>query len=417
MFRAFAAATLALSLMLRVATAEPPASAPSAGWHDDLRTLVETLSTKHKNAFTKVSREQFEAAAKGLDARLDSLTDWQIYLEMKRLVAMVGDGHTMLDDSKGRFPRRFYPFSVLLLKEGVYITATTEAQRPLLGMRITRIGSTSIDEAITKLGAIIPHENRQWLLNQVRLWIMSPDALAFVGVIDDMDHASFTLADASRKETTVVLAPMLKTEQQTPDPQLTQDKLALTLRQRANGQVYGSMMLPDSRDLYIWYDACSDAKDKTVAQFAQETLAAIEREKPEKIIIDLRRNGGGNSALIQPLVKGLASREAASGGKIFALIGRSTFSSGVWAAEDLKKQARAILLGEPTGGKPNSFGEQRSVDLPHSGLTLRYSTKKWTRDPDGDPENLNPDVLAEQTYADLIAGRDAALEAARAYKP
>ena len=323
--------------------------------------------------------------------------------------------HANLDDSKGRLPKRFYPFSVLLLSDGVFVTATTDAQKAPLGSRITRIGSTDIDQAIERLGAIVPHENKPWLLNQVRPWIMSPEALAFVGVIDDMEHASFTFADAAGKETTVVLSPMQAGERQTPDPRLAQDKIAMTLRQRANGQIYGSMLLPDSRDLYVWYDACSDAKDKTVAQFAQETLDAIERDKPERIIIDLRRNGGGNSALIGPLVKGLSSREAASG-KVFALIGRNTFSSGLWAAEDLKRQAHAILVGGPTGGKPNSFGENRFIELPHSGLTLYYATKKWIRDPNADPPSLDPDVLVEVTYADLVGGHDPAIDAVRAYK-
>ena len=95
------------------------------------------------------------------------------------------------------------------------------------------------------------------------------------------------------------------------------------------------------------------------------------------------------------------------------LIGSNTFSSGLWAAEDFKRQAHAILVGTPTGGRPNSFGEQRSVELPHSGLTLYYSTRKWVRDPHHDPESLEPDVLVEATYADLVGGRDAVLDAAR----
>lgn len=424
-------AVLALIVLgAREVDAAPPSTAPAAtnpgaslsvdDWREDLHALVETLASKHKNAFTKVSREQFEAAASEIDTRLDALNDWQRYIEFKRLVAMVGDAHTNIDDTKGRLPRRFYPFSVLLLKDGVCVTATTPELQSLLGSRLSKIGSTDIDAAIERVGEIVPHENHAWLLNQVRVWINSPEALAALGLIDDMEHASFTFTDAAEKETTIMLAPMPKGQGQTPAPDLTPQRLPLTLRPRAT--VFGSMVLPDSRDLYVWYDSCSDMKDKTVAQFAQETLDTIERDKPERIIVDLRRNGGGNSALIGPLVRGLAKREttrdadgAWGAAGVFVLIGRNTFSSGLWAAEDFKKQAHAVVVGGPTGGRPNSFGEVRSVQLPHSGFTLHYSTKKWTRDPDSDPDSLEPDVLAESTYADLIAGRDVAIDAAREY--
>lgn len=399
----------------------PTASAPSkldaAAWRADLHALADALATRHKDAFTQVSREQFSAAVNDLDARIGNLSDAQVVLEFKRLVAMVGDAHTQLGDAKGRFNRPYFPFSVLLLGDGVYITATTPAQTSLLGKKIARVGSTPIDEVIAKLGAIIPHENDAWLRVQARMLLMSPDALQFVGVIDDPQQASFTLADEAGVENVVTLALMQPGERQSPDPRLAQNNLAPTLRQRPTGAIYASMMLPDSRDLYVWYDSCSDMQGKTVAKFAAETLDRIERDKPERIFIDLRRNSGGNSALILPLIKGLAGRDdLKQRGRLFVLIGPGTFSSGLWAAQDLRKSTSAILVGSPTGGKPNSFGEQRSVQLPNSGLTLFYSTKKWMRDPDGDPDSLEPDLLIEATYADLIGGKDAVLDAARAHK-
>ena len=201
------------------ASAQPPTTGPEiqmaaridpAAWREDVHVLVQTLADKHVDAFTKVSREQFDAAVKDLDGRIDVLTDWQMYLECRRLVAMVGDAHTSLGDGKGRFVNHYYPFSVLLLGDGVYITATTQAQRSLLGMKITRIGSVSIDEAIQRMGAIISHENDSWLRNQVRMWLMSADALAFVGLVDDPERASFTLADATGKQVTVTLSPIFR---------------------------------------------------------------------------------------------------------------------------------------------------------------------------------------------------------------
>ena len=40
-----------------------------------------------------------------------------------------------------------------------------------------------------------------------------------------------------------------------------------------------------------------------------------------------------------------------------------------------QNDTEAIFIGEPTGGRPNHFGEVKSFNLPNSGLSVRYSTK------------------------------------------
>lgn len=411
--RHFIAGLLALISASGVAPRPAEQDKRLSGWREDLHALVETLPKKHKDPFTIVTREKFDAAAKDLDGRLDKLTDWQIYLEFKRLAAMIGDSHTTVGDSKGRYPRRAYPFSVVLLSDGVFVVAASEAQRSLLGRRLVKIADTDAGTAVRRLGEIIPHENDSWLRHMARQWLISPEIHFALGLIKDPDNAPFTFRDAAGAETTVTLAPMAKGERQSALA-LKPDELPLSRRPRQSN--YGSAILPDSRDLYVWYDKCQDAKDKTVSAFALETLSAIEREKPERVIIDLRQNDGGNSALIQPLVFGLALRKELAG-KLFVLIGRGTFSSGLWAAQDLKTRAKGVLVGEPTGGKPNSFGEVRSFDLPNSGLTVYYSTKLWKRDPTADPRSLMPDVPVAVSSTDFFSQRDAAIDAVRAYKP
>ena len=75
-----------------------------------------------------------------------------------------------------------------------------------------------------------------------------------------------------------------------------------------------------------------------------------------------------------------------------------------------------MVLGEPTGQKPNTYGEMRNFTLKNSKLQVTYSTKLF-RTEEGDPESMTPDVLVEPTRDDVLAGRDPVLEAAAAYKP
>ena len=46
------------------------------------------------------------------------------------------------------------------------------------------------------------------------------------------------------------------------------------------------------------------------------------------------------------------------------------------AALSLWHGFRATLVGEPTGGKPNAYGDVRTFSLPNSRLVIRYSTKR-----------------------------------------
>jgi C-terminal processing protease CtpA/Prc len=99
-------------------------------------------------------------------------------------------------------------------------------------------------------------------------------------------------------------------------------------------------------------------------------------------------------------------------GRLFVIIGRSTFSAGKDFALDVARNTEAIFVGEPTGGMPNNYGYSVIVRLPNSGIEVGIaSTYVFKgRSQDLDPW-LEPDIVVPVTAADYFAGRDAALEA------
>jgi len=131
------------------------------------------------------------------------------------------------------------------------------------------------------------------------------------------------------------------------------------------------------------------------------------------VVLDLRNNEGGNTAVLKPLLAGFADR--ISSGAIppsavaAAIIGRETFSSAVLNAVELK-QSGLTLVGESAGWNPNGFGEVHSFTLPYSGLLVSYSTRKFSPGVPG--SSLDPDVAVDVTWADYAAERDAFLAAA-----
>jgi hypothetical protein len=83
----------------------------------------------------------------------------------------------------------------------------------------------------------------------------------------------------------------------------------------------------------------------------------------------------------------------------------------MWTADDMRKLG-AVLVGSPTGGKPNSYGNTSTLQLPNSLLQVSYSTRYYQLFNGADPPWLAPELAVDETIADLRAGRDPLLEAA-----
>lgn len=97
-------------------------------------------------------------------------------------------------------------------------------------------------------------------------------------------------------------------------------------------------------------------------------------------------------------------------------MGRGTFSSGFMNARELQVEHKAVWIGEPSGQKPNAYGELKNFVLPNSNLRINYSTKFWELFPGEKRTFLPVDVPVERTFADYAAGRDTTLEKALNYK-
>lgn len=95
----------------------------------------------------------------------------------------------------------------------------------------------------------------------------------------------------------------------------------------------------------------------------------------------------------------------------YVLIGRQTFSAAVSSADRLRRKAKAVLVGEPTGGLRSGFGEAPVRQLPRSKLSVQWTIKNF-----GSSGAIDPDRPVKYVFADLRAGRDPALEAALAAK-
>ncbi len=100
-------------------------------------------------------------------------------------------------------------------------------------------------------------------------------------------------------------------------------------------------------------------------------------------------------------------------GEVFVLTGPQTFSAASILASTLQDNDLATLVGTPTGNRPSGPTGAAGVKLPHTRTMIRLSYLYMDR---ADPTKMHldatyPDLYAPQTWEDLRAGVDTAVEA------
>lgn len=85
---------------------------------------------------------------------------------------------------------------------------------------------------------------------------------------------------------------------------------------------------------------------------------------------------------------------------------------GLWQCVEHKNAIEGNSDREPTGQKPNAFGEIEVFTLKNSQLKVQYSTKWWTRVKGSDPEALFPDIAIETGFEPYKNGEDLVLKTA-----
>jgi hypothetical protein len=325
------------------------------------------------------------------------LSDAQVQAELMKLVAAVGDGHTAMRPAISNvLPIGFYWF-----KEGIFVLGAAEEHKALLGGRLEMIGALTAQAACERLRPLMPFENDSSFRSEVVSLLNAADLLFAAGITESSDSAVLRVKDASGTAVTARIAAVPRAEM--PNLQRAVSPLAT--------KPFALQVLDSGKTILFEYNRCQDSPEFPFAPVRREFFQLMKDEAVQRIIIDLRYSGGGNSMIFDPVIEQMAQSRFNAPDRLFVLIGRNTYSSAVLNALSLRFMTKAKSFGEPTGGRPNHHGEIRTLQLPNSKLTVTYSTKYFTRIPDSDPPSLMPDVLVEPTFRDRAAGVDAAVEA------
>jgi len=407
-----AAALLALCTFTLGQTQSPtPSPTPDreTRWRQDLKFFADEFAARHADFAKLYPQPGFNNELAAVQAEIPKLTDAEIVLRLMRLVASANVDHTTVYLPIFKLGFRQLPLSLRWFSDGLAVVGATPDFTVALGTRVLRIGTMTPEQALAAVAPYIPHENDAWLRQSSPGYMQTVKILQQIGAVGADGRVVFTLAKPGGEPFTLAVT--------VGDPRVEQvsmfDALQVpaALYRKHPGSYYWYEYLNDSRALYIQYNKCGTDPKLPFTDFARDLFAAADAHPVERVVIDLRFNSGGNSIIIWPLMLGLKAREALRS-RVYVLIGPGTFSSAQDNAIDLRREFRATLVGEPTGEKPNGYGEVKSLTLPNSKLQLQYSTKFFRLIKDGDPSALEPDVRVPRTLPDALAGRDPVLEAA-----
>ena len=396
-----------------------PVKLSPAQWQSDIKFLGDELAKRHRNAFHRLKRDDYEAAVKALYDGAPRMTEDEIIVGMMKIVAMVKDGHTNLIPRtffrSGIFPVKYYWFS-----DGLYIINAAPEHSDLVGAKVLRIGKMGVEDALIAAGTVNASDNEMGRRNYAPILIKVPEILAGLKIVDDKTKLSLVV-ETSGKPRTVEIRPTAAIQTLTQSPKEWVDlgsKSPLPLYRKSPSDTYWHEYLRGQKLVYIQHNAIANKEGEPVADFYKKVLEIVETNPVEKLVLDIRFNGGGNNTLNVDVVKQLIRSKLNRRGSFFVIIGRDTFSAAQNLVNQLEKYTEATFVGEPTAAHPNHYGDNRPFELPNSKLIVRASSLWWQDlDPRDDRYWTAPEVAAEMSSEDYRLGRDPAFQAVIDYSP
>ncbi len=409
--------------------ARPPTT---ADWLADLDDLAREMPLRHRNLFHDLDSASFRREIAALRRRIPTASTHEILVGFFRLGSSIHDAHSGISTASPALAFESLPIVVYLYADGLYIQGTDSAHASLLGARVVRVGRLSADSAVRVAATVTDASNPMTIAAFVHFRLVHPALLHALGITDRSDRTTIVVEQNGHQQTVELrsmgrdasgaVRPGASDYWPGPRPGLGW----LDARPAASGplwllhpdSIYWSAYLPASRTLYAQCNQIGDGPRESFRTFFERLLQRADSTDVDRLVIDLRQNGGGNNMLLEPAVAAfIRSRIASQRGRLFVIIGRLTQSAAQNFVNRLELHTQAIFVGEPTGERPNMYGDPLETMLPRTGLQVALATLWWQdMGPLDERQWTGPYLASPLTATDYRANRDPSLETILAWQ-
>jgi tetratricopeptide (TPR) repeat protein len=394
-------------------------------WQEDLDFLQETVHKDYPFLFKKISAADFDTEAAKLRADIPDLADHEVLAGLARLVASFGYGHTVLGYWEGKVPFHELPIVLYQYDDGIFLQGVHRRYASLAGARLLEVHGVPVDRVLELMRPVVPAENEMFVKAYGIHYLTYPEFLHAQGILKE-NTTTLTLTlekDGKKFQETLEAVPAERFPRRYgmvipgEDWVESRDTTATPLYLKNLDRISHYEYLPAEKALYVRQSQIMDDPQADIPTFFGEVFDFVEEHEVEKLILDLRLNGGGNNYKNKPIVTGVIRTDKINRlGKFMVIIGRRTFSACQNLVNELSSYTNAVFVGEPTSENINFYGDNRPVTLPNSGLNAYLSYAWWQDKPQW--ENgpwLAPHLATGMTFEQYRTNQDPALEAALAF--
>lgn len=380
----------------------PPPTPPASPIAADFEAWANALPAKHPDLYFKLPKAQFDGLVQQLKVDGPGLTQAAYLARWRRILGAVGDEHTWFDYPE--LSTASLPLQTRHFPDGLGVLNASAEHADLVGARLETVGGVRAANLQEALRPYLAYSVEPAFLRMSGEYVpMALSLFQTLGILPAATAYPCTFASADGSTRTVTLSVVKGFAPSWTSP---------LLRDQEPASNYYFRELSQEGVVYLRYRLCGEMATRPLEPFGSDLLAALAKPGVRKLVLDLRGNPGGNSALLDPLLAWIATSTFNHPDRFLVLVDAGVFSSAFLNAGTCRFTLSARLLGETIGQALWQYGDVKSFVLPSG--RVAYHSSKLFKVGNGTPSDpfhapFDPDVKILETLKDFRDGLDPVL--------
>jgi len=381
---------------------------PGEDWLEDLKAYHQGLEQNHIDLYNKINEQDFKTELSKIEKSISKKNDLGIILDLMRLIRKIGDGHTAISLRNRAF--HYFPFEVQNFNGDWRVIKVDKKFSELLGLKLTAIESENIESVVEKVGDVAQFvENEQSLIVRTGEYLRIGELLHGLNITNDQLHSHFGFVSDDGEKTNIQLTAI--SQQQYDETRFAEIEIGVSQIIKPENPTYNFLwyaLIEGTNGLYIQFREYPQFDQ--MMKLGEELLAYLLKHNVQSLVIDMRKNGGGDlyTGLVMAYALNLADPVNWKSG-VYILVDKVTFSAATSNAALFRELLNAKIIGEPTGSNPTGYQDMDTFELPNSKLLICYS-KRLFRIQDTATSGVRPDVPLHYDWNCYSQGKDNMLE-------